>query len=217
MARPVDTVPMPARIAALPRNPVGYPIPWFVPELGGVRDFRIASADLMFQAVRDSLCWTCGGQLGPVRAAVIGPMCVVNRVSSEPGQHRECALYAVQVCPFLTTPQMVRREGGKPEVGMVAPAGHMVERNPGVAAVWVTFAVTPFRPPGDAGLLFRLGNPIRVSWFRQGRPATRGEVLDSIHAGVPQLMELCDQDDNPAQSRRDVRADLVRALQLVPA
>lgn len=216
MIRFVDETPMPVSVARLPRNAVGWPIPWFVPTIGGVRDIRIASADLMVKATRERLCWICGERLGRLVACVIGPMCTVNRLSSEPPQHPDCAVYAARVCPFLVRPQMRRREGGKPD-GMIAPAGHMVKRNPGVSAVWSTKTVTPFRSPaGGDGLLFELGDPSSVAWFREGRPATRDEVVAALDEGMPALDAVCDLDEDPAQSRRDLQGWVDKAMLLVP-
>lgn len=215
----MDLVPMPARMARLPRNAVGYPIPWFVAELDdGVRDFRIASADRLVQAVRDELCWVCGGRRGAYAAFVVGPMCAVNRISAEPPSHRDCAVYSARVCPFLTTPAMRRRERGKPTEGMIPAAGAMVERNPGVALVWVTRTWRAFRPPmGNDGLLFSFRDPTETLWFAGGEPASRAEVLEAFESGLPVLREACQRDEDPAASLRDVEAAYARALLLVPA
>lgn len=86
----LEAVTMPPRIARLPRNKVGYPIPWFVAHLDdGTRDFRIAGQEQHIRAMRERLCYVCGGPLGGFGAFTIGPMCAVNRISSEPPAHRD--------------------------------------------------------------------------------------------------------------------------------
>lgn len=217
-SRLVDTVPMPPRIAQLPRNTVGYPIPWFVATLDdGTRDFRIADQKRHIDALRDKLCWVCGGPAGAFSAFTIGPMCAVNRISGEPPAHRDCAIYSATVCPFLANPGMRRREARKPE-GVVPAAGDPILRNPGVALVWVTRSYKVIRPDaGNAGLLCEIGDPTETLWFAEGRSATRAEVLASMESGLPILREACQRDDDPAASVRMLDAEYGRALALLPA
>lgn len=209
---------MPARVAALPRNLAGYPIPWFVAHLpDGTRDFRIAGTDPLARAVKDRLCWVCGHRLGKFMAFTIGPMCAMNQLSSEPPSHRECAEYAAKVCPFLATPQMRRRPLGE-QAETELPAGEMIERNPGVALVWVTCEYTAFHPErGQPGVLFRIGPPTETLWYAQGRPATRAEILDAIQAGLPELVEACQRDERPNLALLELDREVQRVLTLIPA
>lgn len=209
----------PPRVARLPRDRHQRPIPWFVARVNGVPDFRIADDRKLRGAIMFRCCWICGGTLrnqtlGPAAtqyAYVIGPMCSVNRVSSEPPMHRECALYAVQACPFLTTPGMHRRPH-LPD-GTVRPDGEMIQRNPGVCLVWVTNTWRMI--PGAQ--LWDVAEPAETLWFREGRPATRGEVLASIDSGMPILREHADADRDPAGARTALEEQYQRALALLPA
>lgn len=217
-SRLLDTVPMPARIARLPRNAVGYPIPWFVATLDdGTQDFRIADQERHVNALRFQLCWICGGKTGANVAFTIGPMCAVNRISSEPPAHRDCAIYSAQVCPFLANPAMRRRPAPTPD-GVVPAAGAPLLRNPGVALVWVTRSFKVVRPPmGNAGYLCEIGDPVETLWFAEGRKATRAEVMASIDTGLPALQEACQRDDDPEDSLSYLGAQVAQALTLMPA
>jgi hypothetical protein len=211
------TVPMPGRIRALPRNKVGYPIPFFAAEIDGVRDFRVGDPDAYRRCVIDRLCWVCG-QRRPreENAFVVGPMCAVNRISQDPPCHRECAQYAAQVCPFMARPAMVRRHSGLPEdIGNV---GIAIPRNPGACLVWDARTFQTFRPPvgGEFGVLFSFGDPTHWSWWACGRPATRAEVLASFESGLPLLEEQCDLDRDPAGARRALARQYERALTMLP-
>lgn len=188
-------VPMPPNVQALPRDKHGRPIPWFVATLeDGVRDPRIVSQEQLVEAHRLKLRWVCGQTRGAYLAFAIGPMCAVNRITSEPPAHRVCAEYSVQACPFLSRPTMVRRDLGEVLTDTTRlPAGHMIERNPGATAIWVTKSYKPFRAPG--GVLFELGAPVEVTWWREGRSATRAEIEESIESGLPALMAA--DGDNP--------------------
>ena len=206
------TAATPRRIAALPADRHGYPVPWFVATIDGTPDFRVIKPGAIRDALRFRLCWICGQPAGANAAFVIGPMCAVNRVSAEPPSHRDCAIYAATHCPFLTRPGMRRRDTALPD-GHVDPAGVMIARNPGVALVWVTRRWQPFNT--DGGVLFDVGDPVETLWFAQGRPATRGEVEASIASGLPLLRAEAVQEGARAvvELDRQHRA----ALALVPA
>jgi hypothetical protein len=220
MNRALNTVPMPPGVTRLPRNDVGYPVPWFVETLdGGVRDFRIMSAQKFLDALRFDLCWVCGQRRGRYAAFVIGPMCCVNRIAGEPPSHRDCAVYSAKVCPFLSTPNFRRRETGKP-ADTVPAAGNMITRNPGVALVWVTRSFTTFHPDrGQPGILIEIGDPAETLWFCQGRPATRAEVTASIESGLPLLHDACDDEDEGERAAAHAELDrqVAAAMPLIPA
>lgn len=215
---------MPARVARLPRNAAGYPIPWFVATLDdGTRDFRVADAQRRVNAYQFRKCWVCGGTVGKVGAVttfVIGPMCVINRVTAEPGTHRDCARYSALACPFLATPAMRRRTTGLPD-DMEEPAGIALSRNPGVTAVYYTRTfrrlVVPMGGPGRPGWLISLGAPTAVEWYTQGRVATGDEVRSAIDAGLPALRDMCTTEDDPAAALAELDQQTEEASRWVPA
>lgn len=211
-------VQIPDHMKALPRDKHGRPIPWFVAYINdpddptkGDWDFRIAGTDKLHDAVLLSRCWVCGNPRGSYATFVIGPMCAVNRISSEPPSHRDCGIYSARACPFLSTPNMVRRDRNLPD-DMVAPGGIMIPRNPGVTMVWVSRRWREIRDP-NGKLLFNIGDPEQVYWYVRGRDATRDEVLASIESGLPSLK----QEIHSARDLRKLDADVARALELVPA
>lgn len=214
----LQTVPMPGRIRALPRNKAGYPIPFFAADIDGVRDLRVGDTEAFAACLRDRKCWICGQKRTGNDTFVIGPMCVINRVTADPPAHLDCALYAVQVCPFLAIPAMVRRERGLPE--NVTNAGISIKRNPGVAVVYSTNAWVTFRPHtgGRSSVLFDLGRgtPAHLSWWSEGRPATRAEVEESINSGLPLLDRECDRDQRPDDSRQDLQRRYRQTMILLP-
>ena len=187
-----DLPELPRRMSHLPLDERGYPIPWFVWIKDGVPDFRVIRPGGVQEALRWEKCWLCGGKRGRFGAFVIGPMCIVNRLSSEPPSHRECAEFAVKACPFLVRPGARRREANLPEERADAP-GNMLLHNPGVAACWVSDAWAPVR--AERGLLIKIGpHPVDLSFWREGRHATRQEIVDSIDAGFPKLLEIAEKE-----------------------
>src|SRR5215813_14608572 len=129
----IADIPMPDRMRRLPISSEGYPVPWFVASPKGKPDFRVVNTGAPGRAIRANLCWICGQTLGRFRAFVIGPMCAVNRVSSEPPSHRDCAEYAVKACPHLSHPAAKRNEKGLSEEMLSSfIGGHGLTHNPGV-------------------------------------------------------------------------------------
>lgn len=218
----IDPSTIPPRVAALPIEARGFPVPWFVqwfedgkPTDGtGVPDFRVVDERKLVRAVKEKRCWICGQRLGVHLAFVIGPMCAINRVISEPPSHSDCAEFAARNCPFLTRPRMRRNEKDLPE-GNTPAAGFGIKRNPGVTCLWVTRSYRPFRPHvGYPGILFRIGEPERVLWFAEGREATRDEVMASIDSGLPLLRAPADQEGAAAVAALEKQYSA--AMSLIP-
>ena len=219
------STPEPRRIARLPRDRIGRPVPWFVTWMidgqpvplgtrGAEPEFRVVVEGRRERAVAERRCWVCGGVAGNPAghsSFVIGPMCAVNRTSAEPPCHLDCATWSAQNCPFLTRPQMTRRERGLPEALAESP-GVMIARNPGVTLVWVSAGWQPFSD-GRGGWLVDIGEPASVAWYAHGRAATRAEVLASIDSGLPALREMA---PDPA-ALAELEARHGEALALVPA
>jgi hypothetical protein len=193
----------PIRIARLPKDERGYPVPWFVAWFleggecdrsvpGAKADFRILASGKRERAVKKRLCWVCGEPLGIHQVFAIGPMCAVNRTTMEPPGHRACMEYSAQACPFLTVPARRRNEAGLEEIEHHI-SGVMIERNPGAIALWES-AYRPFKV--DNGWLIRLSEPHRVDWWTKGRHATRAEIEDALSTGYPELMNVA-KDEGP--------------------
>ena len=154
---------LPPRIANLRVDSRGFPVPWFVHwNRDGTPDFRIIGEGKFAEAVRMRRCWVCGGRLGKWLAFVIGPMCVLNRISGEPPCHKDCAIFAAKTCPFLTNPGMRRNAVRAMEGERVMHPDH-IDRNPGVTAIWITqsYAVLPT----GAHYVIEIGEHEEILWF----------------------------------------------------
>jgi hypothetical protein len=103
---------MPYRIARLPRDRRGYPIPWNV--LLGVGEaplFTVNDTSKHLEAIRRELCPICGERLGSWRWFVGGIRSAFDPRGAYydlPG-HRDCERYALQVCPYLSAPVYLGR------------------------------------------------------------------------------------------------------------
>jgi hypothetical protein len=185
--------PLPVQMRDLPLDPRGFPVPWFVSRIDGEWNFQAVDPDKIKRAYMQSTCWICGGKMHKNKAFVLGPMCAITRTSSEPPSHCECASYAVRACPFLVRPRMRRMPRGD---DLVDAPGIMLDRNPGVSLIWVCRNFSAFRAgQGDYRPLFRVGDPMRIEAWSEGRTATPAELEDSIAGGLPSLMALAQEDE----------------------
>lgn len=192
---------LPARMKRLPLDERGYPVPKFASWENGKPDFRLVPTSWPPRAIAERRCWICGDTLGQYMAFVIGPMCAINRTTSEPPCHRDCAEYAVTHCPFLRFPQRGRDTTNLPD-NRIAPPGFMLPRNPGVALIWVTKSYKLVHSAvGGKGLLIRLGPATSATYWSHGRPATLAEVLESVESGLPHLRALAREHDGPEGMR----------------
>lgn len=195
----LDGLFMPPRIKRLPVDHRGFPVPKFVAWVDGQPDHRVVDARRFTPAIKKRECWICGEPLGRMYCSVIGCMCAVNRIISEPPSHRDCAEFAVKACPFLARPHAHRREAGMPD-GIKDAAGVGLKRNPGVTCLWISRDYP--RPEeawgGSRGLLFHLQEPVETIWYREGRLAARQEVEDAILEGLPHLKGVAEKEGEAA-------------------
>lgn len=180
-------------------------------EINGEYDFRVIGERRLIDAIKKKRCWICGEKLGSRLAFVIGSMCAINRTISEPPSHRECAEWSAKACPFLAQRQDYRRDTNLPE-GVKEPGGIAIARQPGVTCLWITTKYEVVRLPN--GLIFKLGDPLEVLWYREARPATREEVLASIDSGYPLLLDMATKEGKWAIA--DLEDRRARAMNLLP-
>jgi len=186
MIASVNIETLPARMRSLKIDERGYPVPWFVAWVEGKPEFRAMDPAKFKDAIKQRRCWVCGERLGVHKTFVAGPMCGINRTSSEPPNHQECALWSAKNCPFLSNPRMVRREDDLSIEIAGNVSGFSISRNPGVAMLWTTRNYDVFQMD-KSGPLIQMGEPESVEWLCEGRPATRAEVQASIDSGLPNL------------------------------
>ena len=153
--------------------------------------------------------------MGVFKTFLLGPMCAINRIISEPPSHRDCAIWSAKNCPFLSRPRMVRTEKDMPPGMIEVPQACRSTRNPGAVAVWTTKTYHPFQPPSGStpAMLFSARQaPTEVMWFANGRRATRKEVLDSIDSGYPTLEEMAREEGPAALAALATQREVAMAL-----
>ena len=102
--KPLDTVPIPPKMRLLPRDRRGYPVPWIVQrDLTGRPFFVMNAAEKTLACGRRGLCGICGKKLERDVWLIGGPGAAFHEhgVYLDPPMHRQCATYALQVCPYI--------------------------------------------------------------------------------------------------------------------
>jgi hypothetical protein len=104
-------IPMPPRIARLPRTKHGLPVPCVAEtHEDGSPNLGMVESATSGQCHSESLCSICGEKLAPAeRTFITGPSCVFGSDygCNDPPMHEECALYSLRVCPHLVAPGSV--------------------------------------------------------------------------------------------------------------
>ena len=109
MAYSPFNVPIPKLMKDLAVDDRGYPIPWTV--LRGPSDgkphFAINVEELRLRCINNRLCPICGVRLFRGMWFVGGPGSALHPQGAyiDPPMHKECAEYALKVCPYLAAPR----------------------------------------------------------------------------------------------------------------
>ena len=173
----------------------GFPVTWFVTEKNreGHWDFVNIKSERYVTAVKRDLCWVTGEPLGAHRSFVIGPMCVVNRVAADPPVRLDVGRWSAKVCPFLSQP-LARRDRSLTAADYASQRGNMLERNPGVCAIYTVRRGSYSLHQG----LFHLPPPESVEWWCRGKVATREEVWASVESGLTTLQDMASKEGGAA-------------------
>jgi len=201
---------LPHHMRALPINEKGYPIPFFVAQINGKPDLRIADPAKINECAINNRCWICGNPLGKYFTFVSGPMCIINRVNIEPPAHKACAEFAARACPFLLLPKAQRRNANMPKV-IDDPV--FVEENLGVTVLWTTNSYRTAKNHG--GLLFIYGDPEEITWVTEGRLAHNSEIDRGFVGAEIRLRRLAEEEG--VVDTTILEQHLIKARKLIPS
>jgi len=140
MKAALSCTPIPARMAHLPRDKRGFPIPANVLlDDAGMPHFTINDEETRQRFIKEDRCPICAGKLHRGRWSVGGPLSAFHpdgRYMDTP-MHYECCAYALRVCPYLAMPSYTKRLEGRT----------LNARDPGTIAIPLTDpTVIPDRP-----------------------------------------------------------------------
>jgi len=111
-------VPIPARMANLPKDRRGYPIPVIVArDRAGEPLFTVNDSRATARQRAAGTCGICGGEI-PLGEFIFigGPVSAFHPHGAyiDGPTHAECATYALMVCPYLAAPRYTGRLDWKP-------------------------------------------------------------------------------------------------------
>ena len=172
---------------------VPYFVAWFLngqqcneAREGAQPSFPVTDYARLITSRKQNRCWICGHMLGTYKAFVFGPGSALARASYEPPSHRDCARYAVQVCPYLTNPdhQHMTEKGYTPKPGeQVLP--DVEPHNPGMAVIWVCRKYGVEVRDASRGIFNFVPEQFEwVEFWTCGRRATYKEVADAIQRSI---------------------------------
>lgn len=110
------SIPIPDRMAHLPRDRRGLPIPVTVHrDEHGKPHFQINEEAHRQRVIAEDRCPICGGKLLRGRWLVGGPASAFHAHGAyiDPPMHTECLHFAMKVCPYLAAPSYAKLLGKK--------------------------------------------------------------------------------------------------------
>lgn len=164
------SVAIPARLAARPRDPRGLPIPYVVLMVNGVPDFRITDLERWAAAVSQHRCGLCGQPLGAWSAFIGGPKSMASHCFTDSAMHRDCAEFAIKVCPYLALPSMKRTSQRAEHEGvLLTTIEEVVEERPAYFGLGITRQYGVETMPESGALFVRAGPWESLTWYREGQ------------------------------------------------
>lgn len=163
----LESVPMPAFIAMLPRDDRGYPIPYFSAVQNGKAVIGVVDLAKINSSFRFRRCFICGQPLtqAPV-GVVIGAIGALNRITNEPSSHLACCEYAIRACPFLARGEMKALSHRE---GTITPDTLIDIKSPVHAIVYIEMLTTYPKVIDIATPLFTWPGERKVTWWRDGK------------------------------------------------
>lgn len=181
---------MPARVARLPRDKHGYPIPYIVSyDTNGLPLFTVNDSEIHRRCLNKKLCAICGERLTKELWFAGGPQSAFhpNGMYFDSAMHHECVTYAMQVCPYLSMSKFKgitqdKREKLQERMGAIPLVDvTVIPDKPELFVVVMAYGQS-IRPSADITL--RYIKPLRpyhaVEYWRQGQQLSNSEGLEMV-------------------------------------
>lgn len=215
-----DEVPLPAAVAARPRDERGYPVPAITPWPDGTPAFAQQSAFRTAICLAERRCTVCGTMMprGPVYRPVdegyadliglaldTGKLMINAAPAMEGPGHRSCMIYSAIVCPHLASPGARRKI--ETHIGPeTLPRGDPRGSTGGVAG----FDGYSWKVDED-GLGISFGQPVELLRYTEGTDLA-GELDAEISRERGTVVQPCPAYllDDDARAERAAKAILTR-------
>lgn len=190
-------IPMPDRIARLPRDKRGYPVPYVVArDPQGAPLFIVNDSKVQGRCIHKKLCPICGERLTKELWFAGGPRSAFDPHGHymDSAMHHECCTYAMQVCPYMAMPKYHATEPEAKIAHLELRAGTLLfdhtqdSTRPAVMVVVMTYGQSLSAPEGT--LTNPYIAPLRpyhaVEFWRHGARVPDAEGL-AILREIPEL------------------------------
>lgn len=189
--------PIPPDMQDLPVSQHGFPVPYFVKWVDGVPDFRISDLSAMYTCTQMRLCMICGKPLRGEGVFAMGPISALTRGNDEPPMHRACAEFSAQACPWMLMPAKSRNEAKTKPEGILSTndlldtPGAVYE---GAPLIWCLYDTDCFgvQVQPNRTLMYLLGEPREIYWWKEGRRASRDEVIEGLELARQRVIQFYD-------------------------
>lgn len=190
-------VPIPGRMQNLKRDRRGYPIPVGVMvDTDGRPHFTINDEQTRQKMIRQDRCHICGQPLTRKRCLVggAGSAFLPEGAYIDPCMHRECAHYALKVCPYLAAPSYAKRIDDKTLDPSKVPGGMAILNDPTMIDVRPDpFVLITFYREDQMLIVdeFRLVKYLKTRHIKEVEFWSRGEQL-SMREGTARAQAYMD-------------------------
>lgn len=171
-------VPIPPRLASRPRDARGYPIPALVlVDSEGKPDFKTTDLEKWSRAYHSRTCSLCGQTMGRHLAFIGGPNSYKYRYFTDLPMHRDCAEYAIKVCPYIAVPNFKYAENIRAPDGYTLSVSNQVSPDrPDRFVLAITTSCKAERLDGDT-LAVKAAPWESVTWWRDGVQLSEADVV----------------------------------------
>ncbi len=185
-------VPIPKRMRALGKDRRGYPIPYIIlRDNEGRPHFTINDTLRQRKALLERRCPICGNRLDKVIWFVGGPLSAFHEHGAymDSALHHECMTYALQVCPYLATPNYLGRidaatvDPSKLPGGMIFMDNTMLPERPAVFVAVASYDQT-ISFEGPMAYVAPVRPYIAVEYWRNGKRLSEDEARPLVEKAL---------------------------------
>jgi len=187
---PVPNIPIPEQLKDRPLWR-GYVVT-YVTFVGrdGVPDFKVIDEKKRRGCLQRGLCGLCGKPLDKVIVFIGGPKCVEQRLFLDPPMHKDCALYAAQVCPYLRDAEAEYSDAPARHLGkddtVIRDYEDINPQRPDRLAIYYCRSYDMIE--GNGTWIAKAGKPTRVDWDVMPQRQTKAAKKDMKYVTISEVL-----------------------------
>lgn len=158
-------MPTTDRIDKLPKDHRGYPVFFTVSNHDGKPDFSLIDPHKVIECARFHKCGVCGQKMGAMVCFIGGEQAAEAQTYADAPMHRDCALAALKLCPYLFSTERQRAKNYRAEV---ADSPGFIEEKPKAVILYTCkqYQLRVYQETGD--MVFHAGTAYQMERFEYG-------------------------------------------------